>query len=46
MMKQMKAKQYIEEKAMKEDQAKIEHEAMIQRMEQEELELIKRLQNT
>jgi hypothetical protein len=42
----MKAKQIIEEKALREEQQRIEHEAMIARMEQEELELLKRLQNT
>ena len=31
---------------MREEQQRLEHEAMVQRMEQEELELIQRLQNT
>ena len=44
--KQQKTKGMIEEKAIREEQARLEHEAMIAKMEQEELELIKRLQNT
>lgn len=31
---------------MREEQQRLEHEAMIAKMEQEELELIKKLQNT
>ena len=42
----MRAKQQIEEKALREEQMRLEHEAMIAKMEQEELELIKKLQNT
>ena len=46
MEKQYRAKQQIEEKAIREEQVRLEHEAMIAKMEQEELELIKKLQNT
>ena len=46
MEKQNKAKTQIEEKMMREEQQRLEHEAMVARMEQEELELIQRLQNT
>ncbi len=44
--KQMRAKQQVEDKMMREEQKRIEHQAMIERMEREELELIQRLQNT
>ena len=44
--RQMRTKNQIEEKAMEEQKQKMEHESMIARMEQEELELIKKLQNT
>lgn len=46
MEKQARARQQVEEKMMREEQARLEHEAMVARMEQEELELIQRLQNT
>ena len=46
MEKQSKTRQQIEEKAMREDHKRLEHEQMVSRMEQEELELIQRLQNT
>jgi hypothetical protein len=42
----MRAKQQIEDKMMREEQKRIEHQSMIERMEREELELIQRLQNT
>ena len=44
--KQAKARAQIEDKMVREEQQRLEHEAMVQRMEQEELELIQRLQNT
>ena len=40
MEKQFKAKQQIEDKMIKEEQKRIEHQQMIERMEKEELELI------
>lgn len=46
MEKQARARQQIEEKMMREEQTRLEHEAMVARMEQEELELIQKLQNT
>lgn len=46
MEKQARTRQQIEEKAMREEQKRLEHEQMVARMEQEELELIQRLQNT
>ena len=42
----MRAKQQIEDKMMREEGKRIEHQSMIERMEREELELIQRLQNT
>ena len=36
----------MEEKMQREEQARLEYEANVQRMELEELELIKRLKNT
>lgn len=36
----------IEDKMMREEQTRLDHEAMVAKMEQEELELIQRLQNT
>jgi len=36
----------MHEKMAREDQQRIEHEASVQNMEMEELELIKRLKNT
>lgn len=44
--KQARTRQQIEEKAQREEMKRIEHEQMVSRMEQEELELIQRLQNT
>ena len=44
--KQNRARQQVEEKMLREEQTRLEHEAMVARMEQEELELIQRLQNT
>lgn len=44
--KQMKARAQLEEKMSKEEMARMEHEQMVAKMEQEELELIQRLQNT
>ena len=44
--KQMRTKMQIEDKAFGEEQRRLEHEALAQKMEQEELELIQRLQNT
>jgi hypothetical protein len=44
--RQLRAKQQIEDKALTEEQKRIEHQSMIERMEREELELIQRLQNT
>ena len=44
--KQMRAKQQIEDKMMREEHKRIEHQSMIERMEREELELIQRLQTT
>lgn len=41
--KQNRARQQIEEKMMREEQQRLDHEAMVSRMEQEELELIQRL---
>ena len=46
MEKQLRAKQQIEDKMVKEESKRIEHQQMIERMEREELELIQRLQNT
>ncbi len=46
MPKQAIARQQIEEKALREEQQRLDHEAYLQKMEQEELELIQRLQNT
>jgi len=43
MEKQLRAKQQIEDKMMKEESKRIEHQHMIERMEREELELIQRL---
>ena len=43
MEKQLRAKQQIEDKMVKEDSKRIEHQHMIERMEREELELIQRL---
>lgn len=44
--KQEKARRQIEEKMMREESQRMEHENMVKKMEQEELELIQRLQNT
>lgn len=44
--RQMRAKQQIEDKMLHEEGKRVEHQSMIERMEQEELELIQRLQNT
>jgi hypothetical protein len=44
--RQMRAKMQIEDKMIREEQKRIEHQSMIERMEREELELIQRLQNT
>lgn len=41
--KQEKARRQIEEKMMREEQQRLEHENMVKKMEQEELELIQRL---
>ena len=38
--KQEKARRQIEEKMMREEQQRLEHENMVKKMEQEELELI------
>jgi hypothetical protein len=46
MEKQARTQQQIREKALIEEQKRLEHEQMVARMEQEELELIQRLQNT
>lgn len=46
MDKHDRARQQVEEKMMREEQQRLDHEAMVARMEQEELELIQRLQNT
>jgi hypothetical protein len=43
MEKQARTRQQIEEKALREEQKRLEHEQMVARMEQEELELIQRL---
>ena len=43
MEKQLRAKQQIEDKMMKEESKRIEHQHMIERMEREELELTQRL---
>ena len=43
MEKQLRAKQQIEDKMMKEESKRIEHQHMLERMEREELELIQRL---
>ncbi len=40
MEKQARARQQIEEKMMREEQQRLEHESMVAKMEQEELELI------
>ena len=42
----MKTQQQLEEKAYQEQQTRFEQESMVTKMEQEELELIQRLQNT
>ncbi len=44
--RQMRAKAQIEDKVIREESKRIEHQQMIERMEREELELIQRLQNT
>lgn len=44
--KQERARQQIANKMMSEEEQRLNHEAMVQKMEQEELELIQRLQNT
>jgi hypothetical protein len=44
--RQMRAKQQIEDKMLREEGKRVEHQGMIERMEREELELIQRLQNT
>ena len=41
--KQQKARRQIEEKMVREEQSRLDHENMVKRMEQEELELIQRL---
>ncbi len=46
MEKQARARQQVEDKMLREEQQRLEHEAMVAKMEQEELELIQRLQNT
>jgi hypothetical protein len=46
MEKQAKARMQIEDKTMHEEQTRLDHEGMVAKMEQEELELIQRLQNT
>ena len=43
MQKQLRTKQQIEEKAMKEEQQRLEHESLITKMEEEEKLLIERL---
>jgi hypothetical protein len=40
------AKSNFEEKVLKENQRRLQHEQQVAKMEQEELELIQRLQNT
>lgn len=44
--KQAKARSNLDEKVLRENQRRMEHEKMVAKMEQEELELIQRLQNT
>ncbi len=44
--KQAKARSNLDEKVLRENQRRMEHEKMVSKMEQEELELIQRLQNT
>ena len=46
MEKQANARSQIEEKMIREEQTRLEHESHVVRMEQEELELIQKLQNT
>jgi len=40
------ARSNLDEKVLKENHRRMEHEKMVAKMEQEELELIQRLQNT
>lgn len=42
----MRARNQMHEKMAREEQQRLEHEASVQQMELEELELIKRLKNT
>jgi hypothetical protein len=44
--KRAQARQNFETKVMKENQIRMNHEHVVGKMEQEELELIQRLQNT
>ena len=44
--KKMKARQQMHEKMAREEQERLNHEAAVQNMEMEELELIKRLKDT
>lgn len=44
--KQAKARSNLDAKVLKENHKRMEHEKMVAKMEQEELELIQRLQNT
>lgn len=46
MERQMRAKAQIEDKMLHEEQKRLEHQTLIERMEREESELIQRLQNT
>lgn len=46
MEKQARARQQVEDKMIREEQQRLDHERMVSKMEQEELELIQRLQNT
>lgn len=45
-IKKAKARSNLDEKVLKENQRRMEHEQMVAKMEREELELIHRLQNT
>lgn len=44
--KKMKARLQMQEKMAREEDQRLQHEASVQKMELEELELIKRLKNT
>ena len=44
--RQNRTKQHLEDKAYREEQIRLENEQMVSRMEQEELELIQKLQTT